>query len=237
MSNCPICETNADEAFTVSFMNGKPHLDKVYVDFPVTYMKCPKCGCHFSKEQQEWTSEDFAHNCYNDDYWHYDSDINNHLGNRPTFHKNLFSTMFSAFRNKRILDYGCGKGFAVSHLKEQGLDIYGYDPYFGAYKQMPDGKFDLITAFEVLEHSYNINDIFKMWHDRLNDGGIVYATTDLTDRMANIQTNYYTCPRVGHVVLHSLRSLKYIAEIHGFNVIHLDRHEKTGIQAHIFTKI
>ena len=34
------------------------------------------------------------------------------------------------FDNKRVLDFGCGKGFDVEYLKNEGkIDIVGYEPY------------------------------------------------------------------------------------------------------------
>ena len=57
----------------------------------------------------------------------------------------------SMFDNKRILDYGCGKGFDVEQLKSLGFDITGYEPFASdKYLQVPSGKFDIITNNYVL---------------------------------------------------------------------------------------
>lgn len=50
--------------------------------------------------------------------------------------------------NKVILDYGCGKGSDVSHLKKAGFESYGFDPHF--QPDLPDIEPDLITCFFVL---------------------------------------------------------------------------------------
>ena len=57
----------------------------------------------------------------------------------------------SMFDNKRVLDYGCGKGFDVEQLKSLGIDITGYEPFASdKYLQVPSGKFDIITNNYVL---------------------------------------------------------------------------------------
>ena len=57
----------------------------------------------------------------------------------------------SMFDNKRVLDYGCGKGFDVETLKSLGFDITGYEPFASdKYLQVPSGKFDIITNNYVL---------------------------------------------------------------------------------------
>lgn len=47
-----------------------------------------------------------------------------------------------------ILDFGCGYGNDVKLLKENGLNITGYDPYY--FPNYPQQKFDTIICFYVL---------------------------------------------------------------------------------------
>lgn len=48
----------------------------------------------------------------------------------------------------RVLDLGCGFGSDVRLLREKGVDIVGYDPYY--FPQFPEGRFDTILCFYVL---------------------------------------------------------------------------------------
>lgn len=48
----------------------------------------------------------------------------------------------------RVLDLGCGLGSDVKLLREKGIDIAGYDPYY--FPQRPEGRFDTILCFYVL---------------------------------------------------------------------------------------
>jgi len=48
----------------------------------------------------------------------------------------------------RVLDFGCGLGTDVNFLRENSVDVVGYDPYYApAY---PIGKFDTILCHYVL---------------------------------------------------------------------------------------
>ena len=48
----------------------------------------------------------------------------------------------------KILDFGCGLGKDVDLLKNRGLDITGYDPYY--FKDTPKNKYDTIICNYVL---------------------------------------------------------------------------------------
>lgn len=50
-----------------------------------------------------------------------------------------------------ILDYGCGKGFDVEYLKNEGFDIKGYEPFASdKFLEKPTGKFDIVVNNYVL---------------------------------------------------------------------------------------
>jgi len=238
--NCPVCgSSNTTFAFNVPFLNTKNWHRDYAPDDEYVYRRCDNCGAHYSRTQLEWVAHDFATKCYNDGYKDFDGDITNPIGNRPTAHIKLLNTMFRHFSARAILDYGCGRGFAIDAMRQQGwMRVTGCDPYFPNRYNNPRAydKFELITALEVLEHTYTIIELFKQFNNWMDVGGIVYATTDLTDNMPDIRTNYYTCPRVGHIVLHSSKSLNYVARQTGFYVLHLPKDDKSGMCGHLFIK-
>ena len=48
----------------------------------------------------------------------------------------------------KVLDFGCGFGKDVEFLKNDGMDIKGYDPFY--FPEFPSEKFDTILCFYVL---------------------------------------------------------------------------------------
>lgn len=61
-------------------------------------------------------------------------------------------------KDSRILDYGCGNGAFLDILRFVGLDATG----FNAHDQIPAGRFDVVTMFDVLEHLDDPREIFTI---------------------------------------------------------------------------
>lgn len=76
---------------------------------------------------------------------------------------------------KKTLDVGCAAGYLVEGLRDRGVEAYGVDvseyalsvvrddikPYctYHSATEPMEGKYDLVTCIEVLEHLQNVNDI------------------------------------------------------------------------------
>ena len=54
-------------------------------------------------------------------------------------------------KNVSVLDYGCGKGYDVEFLKNEGFDIKGYEPFASdKFLEKPTEKFDIVVNNYVL---------------------------------------------------------------------------------------
>src|SRR5947209_8416950 len=73
----------------------------------------------------------------------------------------------------QILDFGCGLGALVSHLRALGFDAYGCDfpdelgdqPYLNAIEEpyrlpFEDSTFDVVVSDQVLEHVQDYRQAF-----------------------------------------------------------------------------
>ena len=103
--------------------------------------------------------------------------------------------MAPSFRGSRIMDIECGTGYLLSRLKALGADVIGLEP--GAHgvegsirHQVPiirdyfpspqvRGKFDMISAFGLLEHIVDPEAIlFKMKEQLADNGWLILGVPD-----------------------------------------------------------
>ena len=65
-----------------------------------------------------------------------------------------FNFFMSEWTVGSLLDYGCGKGHILTHLKETypNTRCYGYDPALDMFNTLPGKLFDCVFSNDVLEH-------------------------------------------------------------------------------------
>ena len=90
--------------------------------------------------------------------------------------------------------------------------ITSYDPF--SHPNRPEGLFDLVTAFEVVEHSPRPLDTFREMKNFLTpDGAIVISQTIQPENIDDIRCSWwYAAPRNGHVTTYSDITFALIAE-------------------------
>ena len=79
-------------------------------------------------------------------------------------HVEFLLAAVAAAQSRTLVDFGCGKGAAVRRLENLGLQVAGYDPNVPEFADVPDGRFDLLYSFDVLEHipMSEIDEVLKM---------------------------------------------------------------------------
>lgn len=141
-----------------------------------------------------------------------------------------FATVCSAmlpvlFSNgRRFVDYGGGYGLFVRLMRDAGFDFLRYDPLCenlfaqGLDAEMPAyPEFDLVTAFEVLEHLASPLDTIAMM---LKFGRSIFFSTELalTPPPPLEAWSYYGLEHGQHIAFYSLRTLEVIAAEFGLNL-------------------
>lgn len=158
----------------------------------------------------DWSGDDFHRYIYNDDYWQVDVE---HRSTRPRRIADQMSRVLAPFSGCRILDYGAGEGLFAQHMRDAGFsNICAYDPFL--MPQRPEGRFDLITCFEVLEHTPSPTQTIAEMRSLLLDDGCMLVSQALQPLdIDRIRCSWWYCaPRNGHISMFADRTMALLAE-------------------------
>lgn len=142
----------------------------------------------------------------------------------------------------RVLDIGCAMGVLLEEAAKQGMEATGVDISKDAVtycrKQnlkavagtiqtlggtLPDASFDIITAFQIVEHERDPLGFMKRIHKLLKkDGMVVLATPNYGGRWRKVMGKRwvgFTHPE--HVILLNFVSMRHLLEMAGFRDIQI----------------
>ena len=217
---CKICSSPSPLFGVVDFNKSCAEQKGIHLSLsgcPIYYRRCAQCGFTFTTAFDTWDHEAFHHHIYNDSYLVVDPDFKEL---RPTGNAAMIANTFALSRETmQILDYGGGSGLFAERLRAEGFSATTYDP-FSEFNQMPEGRFDLLTCFEVMEHVPSPKDTAATMASLLKPGGAIFFSTLVQpqDFAAIGLTWWYASPRNGHISLHSSTSLARLFAPHGLRV-------------------
>ncbi len=171
----------------------------------VHYYKCSQCGLIFTEFFDQWNTEDFSRFIYNDDYAKVDGD---YASARPERDAVVVAQRLAGLTHLRLLDYGSGSRVLSRSLRSRGFEgATNYDPVSSPAR--PCGAFDVVTCFEVLEHTTRPLATLADIASFLAPGGCVLFTTGIQPPdIAALRANWwYIAPRNGHVTIYTLNAL------------------------------
>lgn len=211
---CKMCGGEAIFFGTVDFSKNCENARLRSSGISVNYYQCNICDLLFTDFCDKWGYEEYTKFIYNDDYVVVDPE---YVGTRAkrTAHE-MLPYFESAGKQLSLLDFGAGNGGFAQALREAGFArIANYDPYAGGEK--PEGLFDIVTAFEVVEHSATPLETFDALLSHMKTGGCVYiGQSMLPENIGRIGTNWwYIAPRNGHITFYSYRTISKYAAIRG----------------------
>jgi SAM-dependent methyltransferase len=180
----------------------------------VDYLRCTNCGFLFTTFCDSWGPGDFRDLIYNDDYIKVDGE---YAEARPAHTASVIAKRFRGAEGARILDYGSGSGVFVRLMRNTGFTrTEEFDPFSSPAR--PEGRFDIITCFEVIEHSPDPrNALADMVSCLQPDGCILLSQTLQPDNMLSIRGNWwYLAPRNGHLSTFTEEALELLGREHGF---------------------
>ena len=169
--------------------------------------------------------------------------LDNYEYRKKTFAKERLEYILGKIKIKKedinLLDVGCGPGYFVDHLRDEGIAYKGLEladvlvdicqnknlnVCKSDLKNEPNNKYNIITLFDVLEHLRDPIEMFSLLNSKLMSGGYVLAFTPHVHSLAfklmgGMQNNVY--PYI-HLCFFDKKSLDYLAEKTGFKVYSID---------------
>jgi len=148
-----------------------------------------------------------------------------------TPHRSLITKFkkYSKDINGNVLDVGCGEGFYKRYLnkdvKYKGLEIEGSKNYFsnknkdvvfydGNKIPFDDSSQDNIICFEVLEHTFDYNNLVKEMNRVLKIDGNMYLSVPFAAKFHYIPWDFFR---------YTPTSLKMIMENNNFEIVNFQR--------------
>ncbi len=136
--------------------------------------------------------------------------------------------------NDNIVDVGCGHGSLIYRMKNAGFEnVFGIDPFIDKDIKYDNGlkiykktifelkdKFDLVSLFHVLEHMEDQFEILQKIHSLLNEKKYAFIGIPIVDSLSwnKYKENWISLDAPRHFYLHSLKSIKIVAEKCGFKI-------------------
>lgn len=193
---CSICNTNSP----VSFHKPNYTIDKYtkqQIISGICYSVCPNCGCCFTLD--EFTPE--THN---------QSDKPRNLNNVNKIRLERIEH-YGPENIETVIDFGCGNGQFVDFASVFFEEVIGIDQDTGIQLEMiSSDRVEVINCVEVIEHLINPKEVVNEFYRILRNNGIVYLESSFTDFLGNPEKAGYIDPNIGHVLVHSRKSIEML---------------------------
>jgi SAM-dependent methyltransferase len=224
MSRCKICSGNTHYYNTCDFnktieFKGVQAFEPSGID--IIYDECDDCGFIFTSHFDQWDSIKFSADMYNEDYELTDPEWDGTRARRDA------ETVKELFEPCSVLDYGGGAGYLAEYLRSNGFKAQSYDP-FVAGSEKPTNTFDMVTCFEVFEHTIDPLATLEECISFLRSGGRLFISTLLVDFLKDGPVHNpikaadgasFIAPRNGHISIHTKRSLDVLLHRLGLEIV------------------
>ena len=226
------------------------------IDYSVSYSCCANCGTLISKKFFDKKIYDICQedsDLYGSNYWKQkmlkmtglqtlENIVDLYMKERVVYWlKGLLSYMLPP---ARVLEVGCGLGQFSYMLKHVGYYQHAYElsPEICAWVEdklkinifwgdatQSIAKYEVVAAFDVLEHLDDPIAFLKSMYDKLDEEGVLCIQTPCYDDMLTYENMRVTKPRFieqlkenEHIYIYSKKSVELLLKKAGFNYIYFE---------------
>ena len=204
--HCSLCESKNLLELTHTQISsrkfyGCKHCDLIFVP----ELQHPSLGQEISRYKNHQNQE------FNDGYTSFLSQIVNPV----------YELILKDRKVKRILDYGCGEGQALSKiLAQKNIKVTNYDPYFHVNEKVFSEKWDLIFSTEVWEHFRNPKIEIEKLLRIIDQNGSCAVMTQLHPGIQNSDffQEWWYVRDLTHLCFYSEKTFQYLAQRYKLNI-------------------
>jgi 2-polyprenyl-3-methyl-5-hydroxy-6-metoxy-1,4-benzoquinol methylase len=216
LKTCPICNSDLKE-------------------LNANYNQCTICNLAISRS---------AAGTYDETYYYGSTGWDKNLINRSNMLFNIVSKFLK--KDDRILDFGCNVGAFVdvcnkNHYRTDGVDVSEKSIEICKQKCKNRGnfyfpgevndKYDVVTAFDVIEHFNDLNIFMNEIDNYLNKEGLLIITTPNINsqwiRYFGFGWHGFGIPQYHRYIL-GKKSLEILAAKHGYSIVNCKEHGILG---------
>ncbi|MFI5306116.1 MAG: class I SAM-dependent methyltransferase [Polyangiales bacterium] len=123
-----------------------------------------------------------------------------------------------------VLDYGCGSGLFLSHLRRQGFErTAGYDEYSEGFadKSVLSQRYDCVMTQDVIEHVPDPQALVRTLHELCKPGGVIVIGTPNAEsiNLAKPEERVHTLHQPYHRNILSKRALQGLGKDLGWELL------------------
>lgn len=197
---CPVCDSPLTQLFRGQILN----------KYSIVYYKCNECGL-IKTEDPHWLEE-----AYSDAIA--DLDVGLVARNMGLVQQVIYIIENYFDSDNTFLDYAGGYGLFVRMMRDAGFNFFRQDKYcqniFAKYFDLEDSvtknKFELITAFEFLEHVVDpLKELSSLF---TRTDSIILSTKLQPENISSVGDWWYFTPETGqHITFYKKQTFEYIA--------------------------
>jgi 2-polyprenyl-3-methyl-5-hydroxy-6-metoxy-1,4-benzoquinol methylase len=245
--NCIVCGSTKSKIkykniFHTCNVLKKSNIPYTNEETPSDVMECNQCGHKYLSYNINDKTLNYYYSVAESEY--YDSMKINPRDRLILENKERAKSISKKFPNsKTVLEIGCGMGYFLKNLSENGYECVGVEPssFASNYAREEFGlnvitglldkdtfdtnKFDIIVIFDVVEHINNIDNLFDLvTHYLAKDGSVIILTGNSNSLYARICKGkwlyYYSWE---HVSFFNRKSTKYLFDKHNLELTEFSR--------------